>query len=139
MTIRANYHRVKFRVKQSTVIKDWIENVIREEGKAPGEINLFFTDSESVREINKEFLEHDYYTDVISFDYGDANIISGEIYISVETVKENAERYNEKPGMEMNRVILHGILHLLGYKDKTEEQKRQMRSKEDYYLTYIGE
>ena len=115
-------------------LKNWIKNTVKEEGFSIGEINIIFTSDDYLLEINKNFLSHDYYTDVITFDYSDNKKISGDIFISVDRVRENAEKYKEKFFDELNRVIIHGILHLLGYKDKTSTEKHLMRKKEDFYL-----
>ena len=115
-------------------LKNWIKNTVKEEGFSIGEINIIFTSDDYLLEINQKFLSHDYYTDVITFDYSDNKKISGDIFISIDRVKENAEKYKEKFFDELNRVIIHGILHLLGYKDKTSNEKHLMRKKEDFYL-----
>ena len=115
-------------------LKNWIKNTVKEEGFSIGEINIIFTSDDYLLEINKNFLSHDYYTDVITFDYSDNKKISGDIFISVDRVRENAEKYKEKFFDELNRVIIHGILHLLGYKDNTSNEKHLMRKKEDFYL-----
>jgi len=115
-------------------LKNWIKNTVKEEGFSIGEINIIFTSDDYLLEINQKFLSHNYYTDVITFDYSDNKKISGDIFISIDRVKENAEKYKEKFFDELNRVIIHGILHLLGYKDKTSNEKDLMRKKEDFYL-----
>jgi rRNA maturation RNase YbeY len=134
LAIRVNYHGVKFRLSNSTGIKKWIENVIREEEKSTGEITIFFIENKSIREINVEFLEHDYYTDVISFDYGNEIIVSGEIYISIDKVRENALKFGEGLMKEIRRVIIHGVLHLIGYEDSNEMQQKKMKRLENKHL-----
>ena len=137
MAIRVSYHKVKFRLESSTRIKAWINNVISEEGKFTGEISVVFSDNESILEINKEFLKHDYYTDVISFNYSKGDIIEGEIYISIDKVKENALEYGDGIKRETMRVIIHGVLHLLGYNDSTKNEIKNMRRAEEKYLAFI--
>lgn len=116
-------------------IKNWLENLIISEGKKLGEINYIFSDDEYLLKINQDFLQHDYYTDIITFDQVRGKTISGEIFISLQRIKENAEVLSKNYEEEKKRVIAHGVLHLCGYKDKTEEQQKEMREKEDYYLS----
>ena len=117
------------------LIKDWLKSVIISEGKIPGEIQYVFCDDKQLLEINKQYLNHDTLTDIITFpSSNNNNIISGEIYISIERVKENSKELNTNFSQEIQRVIVHGILHLIGYDDHSSSDKIQMRSKEDYYL-----
>ncbi len=115
-------------------IRQKIVDLIILEGKMEGEISIIFCTDDYLLKINKDFLNHDYYTDIITFNYVSDNIISGDLFISVERVKENAKSFNVKFIEELERVILHGILHLIGYDDKTTEQKEEIRKKENYYL-----
>ncbi len=112
-----------------------ITNLIKNEGFEVGEINYIFCDDEYLLAINQQYLNHDYYTDIITFDYTENYTISGDIYISTQRVSENAENHQVDFVHELYRVMYHGILHLCGYKDKTEAEQKQMRSKEDYYLS----
>lgn len=111
-----------------------IEAVLSNENRTLGEINYIFCSDEYLLNINKQYLNHDYYTDVISFDYSEDDIISGDIFISVDTVKDNAKEYDVEFEKELARVMVHGVLHFIGYKDKTDEDAKQMRQKENQYL-----
>lgn len=110
---------------------EWIKAIIETAGFSLGEITYVFCDDDYLHKINVDFLNHDTLTDIISFDYSLGKQVNGEIYISIERVKENAEVFNEPFERELKRVIIHGILHFLGYKDKTPKEEAQMRSKED--------
>lgn len=112
----------------------WIERVISSEGKKLEEISFIFCDDDYLLELNVEYLDHDTYTDIISFDYSVGNILQGDIYISTQRVAENAQEYNVSFEEEMRRVIIHGVLHLAGYKDKNEEDSSIMRMKEEEKL-----
>ena len=109
----------------------WIENVINSENKSLGEISYIFCDDEYLLEINKQYLNHDYYTDIISFDYTENEFVSGDIFISIDRVKENASDYGVSFDNELKRVVIHGILHFCGYKDKSQDEERMMRLKEE--------
>jgi len=109
----------------------WLENVIVDEGATVGALCYIFSSDENVREINKEYLEHDYYTDIITFDYTDGTTVSGDIFISIERVADNAKTYGVTLEEELRRVMVHGILHLLGYKDSTESDRASMRQLEE--------
>ena len=117
--------------------KKWIEGIVLSENKSLGNIVFVFCNDQFLLEKNIKYLNHNTLTDVISFDYSTKNKIHGDILISVERVKENARPYNQKFSTELNRVMAHGLLHLLGYKDKSEEDAKIMRSKENYYLSKL--
>ena len=119
----------------SDALKDWIAFCIEAEQKEVGEINYIFCDDEYLLEINVSVLKHSTLTDIISLDYSLGHLVSGDIYISVERVRENADKLGELFEDEMHRVMIHGILHFLGHKDKTAEEKEAMRAKEDYCLS----
>ena len=105
--------------------------MILSENKKEGDINYIFCDDDYILEINKQYLDHDYYTDIISFDYSVGNELHGDIFVSIDRVRENAVDFNVTFDEELKRVIIHGILHYVGYKDKTEEDEVLMRQKED--------
>lgn len=128
--ISFNYE-TDFQLENETQFSDWISKVILSENKKEGDINYIFCDDEYILEINKQYLDHDYYTDIISFDYSVGNELNGDIFVSIERVKENATDFNATFDDELKRVIIHGILHYCGYKDKSEEDEALMRSKED--------
>ena len=127
-------YETNFVLESEYIISTWVTNTITQEGYKLGHINYVFCDDAYLYKLNKEFLNHDTLTDIISFDYTVGKLISGDIVISVERVIENASIYNVPFNEELNRVIIHGVLHYCGYKDKTEALTKQMRSKEDYYL-----
>ena len=112
----------------------WLEDTILTEGKKPGDINYIFCDDEYLLQVNKEYLQHDYYTDIITFDYVKGKTISGDIFVSLPRIFDNAETLSKDFDSEFFRVLAHGILHLCGYKDKTDEEISELRNKEDYYL-----
>ena len=120
-----------FTPKNQNKLAEWISNVILSEGFEVGEINYIFCDDIYLHKINQEFLKHDTYTDIISFDYTLGKEVGGDIFISIERVLENAEKFNEVFENELYRVMIHGILHFMGYKDKTKKEKTLMRTKED--------
>lgn len=128
--ISFNYE-TSFELEDETRYENWLSEVIDSEGKTEGEINYIFCDDEYLLQKNIEFLDHDTLTDIISFDYTMGNLLSGDIFISIERVKENALEYNVAFDEELRRVMAHGILHYCGYKDKTEEESSMMRNKED--------
>jgi rRNA maturation RNase YbeY len=120
-----------FTLKNQKKLVKWIGDVISSEGFQVGEINYIFCDDSYLNKINQEFLNHDAFTDIISFDYTLGKEVGGDIFISIERVLENAEKFNEVFENELHRVMIHGILHFIGYKDKTKKDKTLMRTKED--------
>lgn len=134
MSIRIFYDDTDFRIKNWRVLKEIVAKVIRNEKKISGDLNFVITNDRKLRAINVQFLEHDYNTDVITFNYNAGNVINGEIYISIDTVKENSLNYKVSLNDEIKRVAIHGVLHLVGYDDKSPEEQYVIRSREDYWL-----
>lgn len=118
-------------------INTWLENLILAENKKPGDINYIFCDDDYLLKVNRDFLQHDYYTDVITFDYVKGKTIAGDIFVSLPRISENATTLSKDFDVELYRVLAHGILHLCGYKDKTDEEITEMRRKEDFYLNIL--
>lgn len=112
----------------------WIKSTVGNELKKLGDVNIIFCSDNYILEVNRKYLQHDYFTDIITFDYCEGDVISGDLFISVDTVRDNSVFYGTEFEAELNRVIIHGILHLAGYDDRTEDEQKNMRSKEDYYL-----
>jgi len=135
--INFNYE-TDFILSEEDTISSWIESTIINEGYKLEEINYVFCDDEYLHKLNVEFLDHDTLTDVISFDYCVGKMVQGDIFISVERVKDNAEDFKVEFINELNRVMVHGVLHYCGYKDKTESDASLMREKEDYYLERLA-
>ena len=125
----------KFSLDNYKVVSSWVSNAIVDEGFLEGDINFVFCDDTYLHKLNIEFLSHDTLTDVISFDYTVGKIISGEVFISIDRVKENAMLYNVSFDDELLRVIIHGVLHFCGYSDKSESDILMMRNKENHYLS----
>lgn len=128
--ISFNYE-TDFELENEKSIEEWISRVILSEGKKEGEINFIFCDDDYLHKLNVEFLEHDTLTDVISFDYSVGKELHGDVFISIERVVENAKIFDVPFANEVKRVIIHGILHYCGYKDKTPEEELVMRNKEE--------
>jgi len=125
---------IDFNLSNKNKLKTWIISSIKNENFVPGQINFIFTSDKYLLSINKQYLSHNYFTDIITFNDVHGNIINGDIFISVETVKTNALRFGVSFDEELNRVMIHGIMHLMGYDDHTEEQISEMRKKENEYL-----
>ncbi len=132
-----NYEDVSEIDLDTALLSNWISAVIKKFGKIEGEIVYVFSSDEYILKINNEFLNHNYYTDIITFDYCNNKIVSGDIIISLETVLSNSKEYNTTFEIELNRVIIHGILHLLGFKDKTEKENENMHQLEDDALNIL--
>lgn len=135
--ITFNYE-TDFTLTEEQNIKEWIQSIIEDHEFKLGEINYIFCNDTYLHKLNVEFLQHNTLTDIISFDYTLGKIINGDIYISVERVKENAQEFNTTFDDELHRVIIHGVLHYLGYKDKKEIEKTEMRNKENECLIVLN-
>ena len=131
------YHHsedVSFQPSAKLSIRKWIKGVILNEGKVLGDINYIYCSDEYLLELNKKSLNHDYYTDIITFDYVEDNIISGDLFISIDRVQENALDHKATFENELLRVMIHGVMHLCGYGDKSPDDEKLMRQKENQYL-----
>lgn len=120
-------------------LSKWIETIAKQHNKKVGEISYLFCDDDKILEMNKQYLNHDFYTDIITFDYSDRNTISGDIIISLDTVKSNSKLYKTAFIEELHRVIIHGILHLSGLNDLTEEEEKAMRKAENNALKMLSD
>lgn len=123
---------------QKKIIRHNIKALINNEIYKLGDVNLIFCSDDYLLDINKEYLNHDYYTDIITFDYVEGKIISGDLFISVDRVKENAKIFDVEFKIELLRVVFHGVLHLAGYGDKSKEEEITMREKEKFYLEKVN-
>jgi len=132
--ISFNYE-TDFKLENETKVSEWISKAINSENCKEGELNYIFCSDDHLHKINVDFLNHDTLTDIISFDYSVGKELHGDIYISVERVEDNAKDFDVSFEDELARVMIHGILHYCGYKDKSDEDAKLMRSKEDYYLS----
>ncbi|WP_462318816.1 rRNA maturation RNase YbeY [Marinilabilia sp.] len=137
MAISFSTYDITYNIPDKDKISDWINEVIENEGFKLGDVNYFFCSDEYILKINRQYLNHDYTTDIITFDYSTRRKISGDIVISIPTVTLNAERFQVSFQQEVLRVIIHGILHLIGYKDSTDDEKEQMRQAENLSLLFL--
>lgn len=119
---------------RQTVVRNWIRQVAAQHGKTTGDITFLFCDDEKILEVNNQYLQHDYFTDIITFDYSSGNLISGDLVISTDTVITNAIQFATEYEHELHRVIIHGVLHLCGYGDSTPEEKEKMTELENQAL-----
>ena len=122
---------------KTIILKNWIKLCANNFGACIGDINYIFSSDEYLLEINKKYLKHNYYTDIITFNYNQEKILNGDIYISIDRVKDNAKELNVLFDKELNRVMIHGILHLIGFDDRTEKEKKIMRSEENNCLSLL--
>jgi rRNA maturation RNase YbeY len=125
---------VSVRMRHSSAVKLWLLEAIKMEGFSMGPLSFIWCSDKHLLELNITFLQHDTYTDIITFDYGNAHEVSGELYISIDRIRDNSKYYQSAYWDELHRVMVHGVLHLCGYKDKTVKEKAKMTEKEDYYL-----
>jgi rRNA maturation RNase YbeY len=130
---------IAFKINQKQIIKKWIKYIIESREFKLGDINYIFTSEEKILAINKSYLNHNYLTDIITFPYSIGKIISSDIYICIPVVKINAQNYQQKFSDELNRVIAHGVLHLIGYNDSTKAEEKVMRKAEDESLLVLKE
>ena len=126
---------ITFPFKEKRLTSRWLKFVAESEAKRLGDISVIFCSDKYILDINIKYLQHDYYTDIITFDYCEGNRLSGDLFISIDSVRENAAFYGVEFADELNRVIVHGLLHLIGYDDHTPEDIAVMREKENYYLS----
>ena len=126
---------IVFPFKEKRLTSRWLKFVAESESKRLGDVAVIFCSDNYIMDINIKYLQHDYYTDIITFDYCEGNRLSGDLFISIDSVRENASFYGTEFADELNRVIVHGVLHLIGYDDHTEEDIAVMRAKENYYLS----
>lgn len=137
LSINYFYDRTRFRLKNEERLKYFIKKVITIKQRKTGNLSFIFTSDKSLLKINQEFLGHDYFTDVISFDYGDNDIINGEVYISIDRVKKNSRKFETDLNIELTRVMLHGVLHLCGMNDIDPDERMQMRMEEEKFLEML--
>lgn len=130
-----NFQNTDFIFRGKAKNNKWLRLVAESEIRRLGDINLIFCSDNYILDINQKFLQHDYFTDIITFDYCEGDKLSGDLFISIDTVRANAEEYGEGFTRELNRVIVHGVLHLIGYDDHTKADQKIMREKENYYLS----
>lgn len=123
-----------YNLKHKRVVSSWIKQIVESKGFSLGDINVIFTSDAYLLEMNNRYLGHNYYTDIITFDYCDDKIVSGDLFISIDCVKSNSEHYGQTFDNELHRVIIHGVLHLIGFDDHNDEDIKQMRNAEDEAL-----
>lgn len=139
MSVQYYNEDVPFPTLKRRKTSNWIKEAVIFEGKKVGNISFIFCSDNYLLDINKKYLSHDYFTDIITFDYVEGNIINGDIFISIDRVVENAKDFNTFLENELHRILIHGVLHLLGYKDKSKKDKDLMTKKEDYYLKVLSD
>lgn len=133
--IRYFSESIKFDLQGKLANNRWLRFVAEAEAKRIGDVNIIFCSDPYILDVNINYLGHDYYTDILTFDYVEGDVLSGDLFISIDSVRENASFYGADFPTELRRVMVHGLLHLIGYDDHTPEEQKVMRSKEDYYLS----
>lgn len=129
---------VELKLKNKLILKKWIKQVAESYGFKTGDLTYIFCSDDKILEVNRQYLQHDYYTDIITFDYDEDGVVSGDMFISVDTVRTNAEQYAPSFDDEMHRVIIHGVLHLCGLKDKAPDDEKKMRAAEEKALAMLS-
>lgn len=129
-----NFEDIEFDLPDKKRLVRWITSVVKDEGRTLGNVSYIFCSDEYLWSMNKEYLNHDYYTDIITFDYVKDNVISGDLFVSYDRIKDNAEKFNVLRETELLRVMIHGVLHLVGYDDITDELEKEIHQREDHYL-----
>ena len=132
--IRYFQEDIRFEFKQKMLNNRWLKMVAGSEMRRLGAINIIFCSDNYILDVNMKYLQHDYFTDIITFDYCEKDVLSGDLFISIDSVRENAQFYGTEFADELNRVMVHGLLHLIGYDDHSEADIAVMRQKENYYL-----
>ena len=132
--IRYFQEDIRFELKQKMLNNRWLKMVAGSEMRRLGAINIIFCSDNYILDVNMKYLQHDYFTDIITFDYCEKDVLSGDLFISIDSVRENAQFYGTQFADELNRVMVHGLLHLIGYDDHSEADIAEMRQKENYYL-----
>lgn len=135
MAVSFHSEQINFSLSDENAVAHWLQDVCVSEGKKLSELSYIFCPDDYLLEMNRKYLNHDYYTDVITFDYCEADDVSGDVFISVDRVNDNAQNEGVSEQDELHRVMVHGLLHLLGYHDKETSDKEQMTAKEDFYLS----
>lgn len=128
------YEDCSFVYKGQIATRNWINRAVKENNKQLGAISIIFCSDNYLLKINQDYLNHDYFTDIITFDYCEGNSVSGDLFISIDMIRANAEKFGVEFIDELHRVIIHGVMHLVGFKDKTEEEAQTMRAQENYWL-----
>jgi len=132
--IRYYSEDIRFNLEGKLQNNRWLKAVAENESRKIGDISVVFCSDDYLLDVNRKYLQHDYYTDIITFDYCEGNVLSGDLFISVDSVRENSSFFKTEFDEELHRVIVHGVLHLIGYDDHTDEDQKTMRSKENFYL-----
>ncbi len=134
MAIRFSNQGIKYNLKDKRKVGNWIKEVAKNHNKQVGELSIIFVSDEEILSINQQYLNHNYFTDIITFDYSFERIIEGDIFISIDTVKTNSQKFRTEFNDELLRVIIHGVLHLIGFKDKNSKDKKEMTFNENLAL-----